>query len=204
MLKNLLIFAAGAAVGYLLREFLLERERSQIVEKDDKTEKTVEDILAERGKEMPKVVVAKEKTEEQPSLNSDLGVNTPYTVAEPALGIVQKQDTLTPDAKEGYGKYFPSAEELRERQKMGSEVKLVDGYLIDSDNFHNFMHGYDKTTIIYDRELEEFAFEDGDQVEDIVPLIGREAYEMLEDTQETIFARNDKLETDFEVISIGG
>ena len=79
-------------------------------------------------------------------------------------------------------------------------------FLIEVDAYANPPRGYETATVVYYKDDDILADEDDEQVNDHVTVLGTEALTRLRDVEdmETLFVRNPRLETDFEVTQVDG
>lgn len=192
-LKYTLIFTAGATTGFLLAKKLLEEKYKALAQEE------IDSVKAIRRPEMGRTV-APDVTEQTfiGSKSSLDGVYTnKYTQTKRDYRIVVDDEYIKNKiaAREDL-----SDEHTDEDIIEATDVNKEGPYVIDETEFADEMPHYDKLTWYYYILDDVLTEEDGESiVDDVDKTVGYDSLSQL-DLQSTVWVRNDRLATDYEVV----
>lgn len=212
--KMLFIFLGGAATGALISFALLKEKCETEVQEEIKAmkeyyEKEIEEIEEHYEKEMDDLVAILDKEEKKlEKKHKDLA--TKYSTQHENV-IRIKQETIEGSIYEEDDIVYDEDEEDEQNHLRASfEEGIIpdtsrDPYVISRQEFDEEMLSFDKVTLLY-YDLDDTLTDEQDVlISDVCIVIGDDALSnfgnMSEDPR-TVFIRNEKFGTDYEVIKV--
>lgn len=192
VIVNSLLFLTGAAVGSVATYFAL---RGHYEKKTETDIQSVKEAFARRADKEFKVPVY-EDTE-------DNAGNTLVSVSEPNKPSL-KDIAARKRSKQniGYSDMYPiKPDKKKETIKTKAEIEAEElaPYIIDPNEAGDKEdEGYDIITLYYYKD-DVLTDEQGELVEDVVNTVGEECFGALKD-DDSVYVRNDRLKSDFEIL----
>ena len=181
LLKVVVIFSMGVAVGAVTADILLAKKYEDLVQEE------IDSIKATRTRGVD--VNSKPSGDEEDEEDNDESEHT--LVDNGYKKVARRYNTVEPN-----------------EEVVGPNVSLRKPYIITIEQFSEEEPDYEKTTIHYYRADDTFADEDGESITDSSLVVGDSTasyfwnYEEYTDEPDVVYIRNDKLETDYEVICL--
>lgn len=197
--KNILIFAAGAALGAGITYKIVEEKFQR------QTQEDVEDVKRYFNNEYEKRVN---------EMKEELGIVVIEDEEDISEGLKEAADLTRYDGilnKEGYREEDENDEEEEEFPSKYYDTTInpkppfprKPAYVISLDEFVNGEENYDKITLTYYVDDNTLADETESDIEDIEDMIGPKAlssFGLASDDPDVVYVRNDRVEVDYEVI----
>lgn len=193
-LKYILVFAAGAGVGFLVAKKIFDEPA--IEQDDDQEELDRINANIRRRAEGRTSNEPRNEVDEHPYLQKSSLEGTctnKYNQIKRDYGIIsrskEEEDT------------DPSDENNDDDPNKVAFVGREDPYIIDDVQFAEEFNNFDKITLYFYQVDGILADDDETPIDDIEQLIGWEALALL-DTENTVWVRNEKISSDYEVVPL--
>lgn len=179
-MKQLLYFSGGVIVGGIIACYITKRYYERVAEE-------------EIASVMELVADIKEKYEGNKEVNKSKDEDKKTVEKIISKEMYRTSEQYTRDHDEGDEKVLIYDDYPR-------EDRAVKPYVIDGDTFSEDFHGFDKCVLVYWSGNDVLLTEEHEPM-DIETTIGRSSLEHFgEEEAYTIFVRNERLGTDFEVL----
>ena len=194
MIKEIVIFAAGAAIGvggsflYFKKKYKSEADNEinevrQYYQKKIEKEKERLDKLENESNKIDKAI--EEYTEEVKDISKKTKV---------------KYNKVSEDEKTQIGK---ENEEVKAEAESPEEDEPTKPYLITEEEFLNDKNDYDKISLTY-YMFDDTLADESDEMIDIEENISSDIYNQIAGSDEDLYVRNNVLQTDFEIMRVEG
>lgn len=194
MIKEIVIFAAGAAIGvggsflYFKKKYKSEADNEvnevrQYYQKKIEKEKERLDKLENESNKIDKAI--EEYTEKAKDISKKTKV---------------KYNKISEDEKTQIGK---ENEEVKAEAESPEEDEPTKPYLITEEEFLNDKNDYDKISLTY-YMFDDTLADESDEMIDIEENISSDIYNQIAGSDEDLYVRNNTLQTDFEIMRVEG
>lgn len=194
MIKKIVIFAAGAAIGvggsflYFKKKYKSEADNEvnevrQYYQKKIEKEKERLDKLENESNKIDKAI--EEYTEKAKDISKKTKV---------------KYNKISEDEKTQIGK---ENEEVKAEAESPEEDEPTKPYLITEEEFLNDKNDYDKISLTY-YMFDDTLADESDEMIDIEENISSDIYNQIAGSDEDLYVRNNVLQTDFEIMRVEG
>lgn len=217
--KGIIIFALGAATGAFVANKLLEQKYEEILQED------IESVRAVAKRRLAKYEGTEEEEENEEcttgSLNdiSSLDIQPPkepsrnaYNQVKSSYGLskkplkevvkeIEEEDESEDDESEAYVEYV-KPKKLSNDGKMSYHDRP---YVIGYDAFSDEDVPHDKITLYYYVEDNTLCDENEEIIIDVDDIIGEDSldsFDDIDDDENSIFVRNEKLHVDYEILRL--
>ena len=199
MLKSVLIFSCGVAVGATAMFFSLrERYQKEINDEAEELRAYYYERFERKGKGLEKN--EKEESEESKEKESDISKVKEYTNSDKYEEMEEAYERLRekehPEEDKDYYEGAARSEEITKNSKPK---------IIKKDSFDDYPH-HDKQTLFYYTEDDTLATEEDQIVDDIESLVGDALtkYGFKDNTDDFVYVRNCGIGTDFVIEKVYG
>lgn len=189
MIKEIIIFGVGAAVGFGGSWLLFKKKY------EDKADQEIDEV---KKYYLDKFLIEQKKVEklEKESKKIDEAIEKIETKEEKKAGAISKYTTA-------YNKVRKEEEEVKAEAESPEEDEPTKPYLITEEEFLNDKNEYDKLSLTY-YTFDDTLSDECDEMVDIEETISSDIYNQLADSNEDLYVRNNSIETDFEIMRVEG